>query len=236
VTQEEPLFVKAFTLAQYYFGMYESKPYYFADSAGVFATTAPLTYATIYRNDVWRDHLLVLANMNTEAKETSLVVRSPERLGIRSDGRYVLLEVNDRKRQDYAADLLLKQGLSNIHAPGRGMKLFYLRKLPHDGPYHLWGGKRISEKWDAGSGKLTVELHGPLGLEETVLVGVGKEQVGEVRVSGKRSPFFLDSEQQVAHGKVVFEPDPIRIEVIGSAAKDAVLPEKVVSTTGLPSR
>ena len=97
VTKEEPLFVRAYTLAQYYFGMYESRPYYFAESASLFSTSTPLTYATIYRNDVWKDYLLVLANMNAEAKETSLVIRSPERLGIRPDGSYVLLEVNDRK-------------------------------------------------------------------------------------------------------------------------------------------
>jgi hypothetical protein len=172
--------------------------------------------------------------MNAEAKETSLAVRSPECLGIRSDGRYVLLEVNDRKRQDYAVNLLLKQGLCNIHVPGRNMKLFYLRELPHDGPYHLWGGKRISEKWDAESGKLTVELHGPPELEETVLVGVGKKQVEEVRVNGKRSPFFLDSDQRVAHGTVVFGLDPVRIEVIGSAAKDATLSEKALAPLILP--
>jgi hypothetical protein len=62
-----------------------------------------------------------------------------------------------------------------------------------------------------------------------VLVGVGKNQVEEVRVNGKRSPFFLDSEQRVAHGTVVFALDPIRIEVIGSAVKDATLSEKALA-------
>jgi len=236
VTKEEPLFVKAFTLAQFYFGMYESKPNYFADSAGVFATTAPLTYATIYRNDVWKDHLLVLANMNAEAKETSLVIRSSERLGIRPDGKYVLWEVNDRRPRRVEGKELLKQGTGTVSVPGRGMKLFFLRELPNGSPYHLWGGKRISERWDDRSGKLIVELHGPVGLEDTVLIGVGTKQIGEVRVSGKRSPFFLDSTQQVAHGKVVFGADPIRIEVACSTAEAAALPEKRVAPVDLPGR
>ena len=59
VTKEEALFVKAYTLAQYYFGMYESRPYYFAESASLFSTSTPLTYATVYRNDVWNDYLVV---------------------------------------------------------------------------------------------------------------------------------------------------------------------------------
>ena len=116
------------------------------------------------------------------------------------------------------------------------MKLFYLRELPNDGPYHLWGGKRISETWDAQSGKLTVELHGPLGLEESVLIGMGTKQAGEVRVNGKQSPFFLDSAQRVVHGKVAFGPGPVRIEVTCSPTGDAKMPEKAVPSRGLPTR
>jgi len=125
VTKEEPLFVKAYTLAQYYFGIYESRPYYFADSASPFSASTPLTYATIYRNDVWKDYLVVLANMNAETKGTSLAFRSPDRLGLRPGGRYALLDVNDRKSRDVAGDRLLKEGLGNVRVPGRGMKLFY---------------------------------------------------------------------------------------------------------------
>ena len=132
--------------------------------------------------------------------------------------------------------LFRNPGLGNIRVPARGMKLFYLRELPHDSPYHLWGGKRISETWDAGSGKLALELHGPLGLEETVLIGVGKRQVEEVRLNGKRAEFFLDSSQQVVHGRAAFGPDPVRIEVIGSATGEGGLPEKQVQPGEIPAR
>jgi hypothetical protein len=236
VTKEEPLFVKAFTLAQYYFGMYESRPYYFADSASLFSTSTPLTYTTIYRNDVWKDYLVVLANMNTEAKKTSLVMRSPDHLGIKPDGNYLLLEVNHRKGRRVDGKELLEQGIGIVSVPGRGMKLFYVRELPDNCPCHLWGGKRISEKWDHRTGKLTVELHGPVGLEDTVSVAPGTKRISEVRVGGKRSPFFLDSTQRVAHGNIVFGPDPVCIEVTCSVADEATLPEKAVPAKGLPSR
>ncbi len=236
VTKEEPLLVRAYTLAQSYFGMYEAQPYYFAESDSLFATSAPHTYATIYRNDVWKDYLLVLANMDDNARETSLVIRSPERLGIRPDGKYVLWEVNDRKGQVIEGSELLKQGTGVVAVPGRGMKLFYLREPPKDRPWHLWGGKRISEKWDDRSRTLTVELHGPAGLEDTILVGAGTNRIGEVRVNGKQKPFYFDSSQRVAHGKVVFGADPLRIEVRCSAADEAQLPEKPVAPVELPGR
>ncbi|MCR4412118.1 MAG: hypothetical protein NUV77_06795 [Thermoguttaceae bacterium] len=220
VTKEEPLWVKAYNLAQGYFGMYESQPYYFAESAGLFETSAPLTYATIYRNDVWKDHLVVLANMNAEAQETSLTLRSPQRLGLRPAGRYALLDVNDRKVRHVAGDRLLREGLANIRVPGHGMKLFYFRELPDHSLYHLWGGKRISEQWDAPSGKLTIELHGPLGLEETVLIGLRTKRCGEVRVNGNRSSFSLDPAQETVHAKVIFGPAPVCIEVMGSSTDD----------------
>jgi hypothetical protein len=236
VTKEEPLFVKAYNLAQYYFGRYESRSYCFDESAGLFATSAPSTYAAIYRNDVWKDYLLVLANMSADAKETSLVLQSPERLGIKPDGSYLLLDVISRKSRHLPAKELRDQGIAKVQVPGRGMKLFYLRQLPHDGPCHLWGGKRISHTWDARSGKLTFEVQGPPGLEETVLIHVGENSVSEVRVSGKQSPFFLDSAERVVHGRVAFERDPVLVEVRCPATSNRILPEKAVPSVDLPTR
>jgi hypothetical protein len=144
--------------------------------------------------------------------------------------------VNDQEIRDVAGSLLVKEGLGKIRVPGRGLNLFYLRELAHDGVYHLWGGKRVLETWDAKSGKLTLELHGPLGLEETVLIGVGRRQVEEVRVNGKQRLFFFDSAQRVVHGKIVFDADPIRIEVIGPSTGEGKLPEKPVESMEIPAR
>jgi hypothetical protein len=236
VTKEEPLLVRAYNLAQYYFGRYESRAYCFDESAGLFKASAPLTYAAIYRNDVWKDYLVVLANMNAEAKETSLVLQSPERLGIKPDGRYVLLDVIGRTSRQVQAKELRDQGIAKVQVPGRGTKLFYLRELPHDAPCHLWGGKRISHAWDAASGKLTLQLQGPPGLEESVLIGVGDKNVSQVRVNGKQSPFFLDSAERVVHGRVTFGRDPVLVEVTCSAASQGALPEKAVPSVSLPTQ
>lgn len=236
VLKEESLFVKAYNLAQYYFGMYESTPYYFAESAGLFATSSPQTYATIYRNNVWNDYLVVVANMNAQAKETSLAVQSPERLGLKQSGTYALLDVNGGKTRDVDGNLLPDLGLGNVRVPARGLKLFYLRELPREGFYHLWGGKRISETWDAASKKLSLEIHGPTGLEEAVLIGTGGNQVAEVRANGKQSQFFFDSTQRVVHGRVIFGSDPIRIEIIGAAAREGRLPAKPVQPREIPLR
>lgn len=236
VTKEESRFVRAYTLAQYYFGMHESRPYYFAESASLFTTSTPLTYATLYRNDVWRDYLVVLANMSTEAQETSLTFRSPDCLGLRPDGHYELLDVNNGKSRRVEGNELLKRGLASVRVPGQGLKLFYVRELPHNGPNHLWGGKRISEKWDAPSGKLTIELHGPLASEDVILIASGTRQIAEVMVSGQPGQFFMDASQRVVHGKVVFGSGPIRIEAFESAANRGELPEKAVPALDISAR
>ena len=116
------------------------------------------------------------------------------------------------------------------------MKLFYVREVPHDGPHHLWGGKRISEKWDAESGKLTLELHGPLDSEDVILIASGTRQIGEVQVNGQRGQFFVDSPQRVVHGKVAFGSSPVHIEVYDSTANRGELPEKPLQIREIPAR
>ena len=236
VTRDEPPFVKAYNLAQYYFGMYESTPYYFAESADLFSTSAPLTYAAIYHNDVWKDCLVAVANMNAEAKETSLAIRLPERLGLRQDGSYLLFDVKERKCRRIDGSRLGKEGIGSIRVPGRGLKLFCLREPPGDRPFHLWGGKRISEQWDAKSKTLTLELHGPLGLEDELFLGVGGGPVAAVKVNGKPRQFSWDPTQKVVHGKVTFGSDPIRVEAICASATGATLPERPTAPLKLPTR
>ncbi len=148
-----------------------------------------------------------------------------------------MLDVNDRKSRRVGGEELLKRGLAGVRVPGRGLKLFYLRRLPDDdGPRHLWGGKRISEKWDAGSGNLTLELQGPPGVEDVVLVASGARPVGEVRVNGERGRFFVDAPQRVVHGRVRYGSDPVRIEVAVSPADRDKLPESPVPRSEIPAR
>ena len=125
VTDREFVYVTTYNLAQYYFGLYESRPYYFADSADLFATTSPLTCATIYRNQVWGDWLVPIANMSPMAQNTSLVIRSPEKLGIAADKAYALFDVHRRTVRTLKGSQI-GQGLHQITLPGSSLALYYL--------------------------------------------------------------------------------------------------------------
>lgn len=236
VGKDEPLFVRAYNLAQYGFGMYESTPFHAFESADLFSTSAPGTHATIYRNDVWRDHLIVMANMNAEAVETGLVFRSPERLGLGPDGTHALLEVNAGTCRRVTGRELLDRGISGVRLPGQGLELFHLRRLPADGPCHLWGGKRLSEDWDAGSGKLVVELQGPPGAEVLVVFARGPRPVGAVRVDGGPGRFLVDTPQRLVHGTVRFGTGPVRVEVSTSSTDRDEPPEGPVPRGAVPAR
>jgi hypothetical protein len=236
VTKDEPPLVKAYNLAQFYFGMYESTPYYFAESGGLFSTSARLTYATIYHNEVWKDWLVVVANMNAEASETGLAIHSPERLGFRQDGNYVLHDVKARSNKRIEGNLLWKNGIAKVRVPERGMVLLYVREIPQDRPFHLWGGKRIAERWDAGSQALNLELHGPPGSEDEMLVGLGAKSVRQVKVNGSNAQFYLDPVQRLVHGRLTFTADPLRIEVTCSDKTVGTLPERFTEPLPLPDR
>ena len=224
----ETLYTRAFNLAQYYFGLYESKPSYFADAAGLFATTKPQTYATVYRNQVWDDWLIPIANMDPKDQKTALVFRSPQALGIRPQQEYVLFDVRQRSAKTIRG-ANLNQALSDISIPGQSLQLFCLCAAPAAAPFHLWGGKRLAETWDAKTRKLTFTVHGPAGLQDTVFLGGAKHGLQEVLVGGKPAPFFFDPAQGLAHGLVTFVAEPLRIEVLCSPEGANRLPEKRVS-------
>ncbi len=232
VTADEPLFIRTYNLPQYYFGMYESDAFCFAVSGDVFSATAPDTYATIYRNRVWKDYLVPVANMGKAEQETSVQIHSARKLELSAEAEYVLYDVNERTKKVVRGGALAK-GLSKIRVPGRGLTLLYLRELPGGVPYHLWGGKRISETWDAGSQTLSVELHGPMGLQDLVFIGVGDRDVREVNVGGKRAAFFFDPSRRIAHGRVRFGAEPIRIQAVCAKGLATKLPEQAITAKEL---
>ena len=233
VTKEESLIVKTYNLPQCYFGMYESTPHYFATSDDVIFTTTPLTYATVYRNRVWDDYLIPLANMSKQEQETSLNVHASGRLGISPDDRYLLYDINHRTTEILMGDVLAANGIGEVLIPGQGLRLFYLRRLPEAPVYHLWGGKRICESWDRGNRRLTFEVYGPLDLQDTVFVGVADGYIVEVKVNGERAEFFFDPSRGLAHGTVTFTQDPVTVEVTWAADKQAGLPEKTIAADRL---
>ncbi len=227
VTDRELAYVKAYNPAQYYFGLYESKPFYFATSAGLFGTTTPKTYASVYHNQVWNDCLIPVVNMSPKAQTTSLAIRSPQTIGIALDKDYVLFDIHRRRVSVLHGDGLGK-GFDKIAIPGESMALFYLRQRPTETPYHLWGGKRIAETWDDQARKLTVTIHGPAGLKETVFFG-GEPGIAKVTVAGKPAEFSRAPASQLVHGQITFAATPLTIELVASSDGRNLLPEKAVA-------
>lgn len=219
----EPVFVRTYNLAQYYFGMYESEPYYFARSKEMFTTTARYTYATVYHNRVWNETLIALANMGKAATKTSLVFHQTDKLSLVPDRSYSVYDVNLRKSVTVSGDGVLKQ-FADMTLAARQLKLFTIRETPQGVPYHQWGGKRISETWDGQASKLSLTLFGPSGLEDTVLVATGGKGIEQVSVDGKRADFVVDPAAKMAHGRVTFGREPIRLEVTCTANGACRLP------------
>jgi len=232
VTDLELLYTRTYNLAQHYFGLYESKLFYFADSAGLFGTTIPLTYASVYRNQVWGDWLIPVANMNSTILKTSLAFHSPRTLGILPEQDYVLFDVHQRIAKTFRGDAI-NQAFTELSVPGQNLRLYCLRQQPLNAPYHLWGGKRISEIWNAKKRKLIFEVHGPAGLQDTVFVGGAKSGIEKVVVAGKRADFFFDPVQGLAHGSVTFADQPLKIEVHCSPDGVNGLPGKPVTADPL---
>ena len=227
VTGLEPLYSSTYNLAQHYFGLYESKPFYFADSAGLFITTTHLTYASVYHNQVWNDWLVVVANMSPKTEKTSLDFRLPQTLGILSEKDYLLFDFHQRITKTFQGEAI-NQAFTELSVPGQNLQLYYLREHPLNSACHLWGGKRISEVWDAQRRELTFEIQGPAGLQDTVFVGGAQQGFGKIIVSGKRAAFFFDPAQGLAYGMVTFAAKPLKITVFCSPNRVNELPERPV--------
>jgi hypothetical protein len=232
VTEREPVYTRTYNLAQYYFGLYESKPWYFADAASPFATTTPLTYATVYRNRIWGDWLIAVANMASGAQKTSLEFHPPEKLGVLPQHDYVLFNVHERLTKTLKGDNLNGE-FRDISIPGQSLALFCLRSAPAKAPFHLWGGKRISEHWDGKAGKLTLTVQGPAGLRDSLFLGGTDMGLEQVLVNGKPAPFFFDPAQGLAHGLVIFPSEALKIEALRSRDGVNRLPEMRLSPVAL---
>ena len=235
VTDTEHLYVQAYNLAQYYFGLYESQPHCFATSVDLFATSARLTYATIYRNQVWGDWLIALANMGPERRQTALELRAPQTLGITPEADYLLFDVLQRTARSFKGRAL-SGAFNTFSIPAQSVLLFCLRPLPAQGAYHLWGGKRISEEWDAGRRQLILAIQGPSGVQETLFLGGIQQGIERVQVNGKTEPFFFDPAQGLVHGNVTFSSPPLILEVLGSPSAAHLLPQRPIPAGSLAPR
>lgn len=228
VKPEEVLFVKTYNLAQYYFGMYESVPHYFATSRELFTTSAPKTYATIYQNTVWNDALVVLANMNDAAATTSIDFHKREWPPFNNENRISVFDINQRTVALAQGDGLFDVFKNRALAPNQ-LQLLYARAAPTSGVYHQWGGKRISEVWDSSERKLTLKLYGPAGLKDAVFLASNGQGIASVTVNGAPAEFGFDAATGLAHGEVVFTKAPITLEVTCTPDATCPLPSRTVT-------
>jgi len=223
----EPLFVKTYNLAQYAFGLYECEPYV------ELATTVPGMYGALYHNRVWNENLVVMANMNKDAATFSLASPDAPIRSLGTSGPVVVYDVHQRSAQPVSGD----QGsgpFSDLQLAPFDLRLLHVRTVPAEGLYHQWGGKRISERWDAATRKLSVRLYGPAGAEECVVLGTGGNTPGRVTVDGKQVEFFVDPQRGLAYGKATFGREPILIEATAVSPQSAeALPQKPIPADDL---
>lgn len=220
VHPDERLYVKTYNLAQFYFGLYESDPYYFAGSQDQFETTASETYATAYHNKIWGETLFVVANMGGADTTTSVRLRESFASGLAGENRVAVYDVNRRTTRVFDTRDI-RNAFDDLVLGRQQMKLLCVRPVPAHGIYHQWGGKRIVERWDEQSGKLSVEIHGPAGLEDLVVFGGGDNGIEQVNIDGVPGEFYADVDEGVIHGNVTFGHEPIRVEVV--RARDGLM-------------
>ncbi len=223
VSADETLYVQTYSLAQSNFGLYESTPYYFADSKKLFSTSTPQTYATIYRNRTWKDYLVPIANMSTKKLNTSISIHQPEAIQLNQNAQYLVFDVNERTSKTVNGKQL-SSSLKNLDIPGGSLRLLYLRAITDQNPYHMWGGKRLTESWNHDTKSLRFRLDGPPGLQETIFIGNCTHPNLQVTVNGKAAKFYLDSTQGIAFGDITFSEIPTLVEIKISNDLQSVLP------------
>jgi hypothetical protein len=232
VSELEPFYSVTYNLAQYYFGMHESAPFYFATSSDLFKTTVPHTYATVYRNQFWNDWLIVIANMSAGPLNTSLQFSQPGKLGVDPEREYILFNIHQQAAATIKGSSL-SEALTGISIPGQNLQLYSLRRKPADAPLHLWGGKRISEEWDSNRRELRLRLQGPAGLEETVVLNQANRPVREVLVEGKKADFFFDPGKGLVHGMVKFTTHPVTLDAMCGTTGSEGLPRQALPASPL---
>lgn len=227
VSAHEPLFVRTYNLAQYDFGLYECGP------MTELETTAAGFYGTLYHNRVWNENLVVLANMNKAAAACSLADPGAALALTGKTGPTVVYDIH-RRSAVRAAGGRAGAAFVNVPLEPNEVRLLHVRKVAAGAAYHQWGGKRISEAWDAAGRRLLLRLCGPCGMEEMVVVGTGGNTLGQVTVDGKPAKFFADPGRGLVYGRVTFGQRPVRLETAAvPAAGPGALPRRPITADEL---
>lgn len=209
VQPEEINHITTYNLMQYYFGMYETNPLI------ELKTNIAGTYAVLYHNRVWDDCLVIIANKTDTQQNCSITGYEPTLTKQLTNRSHVALyDVLSGDVSILSKDELVAFFKNIVVSPSQ-MKTFYFRAISLDKPYHIFGGKRISEKWDKDKNILSVILDAPAGLEDTVVIGTGNHSVKKVTVNSNEVNFTYDSTKKVVLPKVVYSSKPILVELHG---------------------
>ncbi len=173
--------IKRYNLIQYYFGLYESS------SPIELPTSTPNIYAVLYSNSVWKDYLLVVANRNESARTTNIISLNEQFRGACS--KFAVVDVIEKRVISPSVEDV-EDIFQNLSINPNQMKIFYIRDVSMMRPYHLWGAKRLLERWDANEHILTLELDFPPGFEEglenEVIILENNCSLRKVVVNGKK--------------------------------------------------
>ncbi|HOQ33211.1 MAG TPA: hypothetical protein PLA12_11950 [Candidatus Hydrogenedens sp.] len=207
VQPEEINHINTYNLMQYYLGMYETDPLI------ELKTNIAETYAVLYHNRVSDDCLLIIAN-KTDTQQNCSVTGYEQTLTKQLTNKSHIA-IYDTLSSD--VNILHKDEwvgfLKNILVSPSQMKAFYFRAVSLDEPYHIFGGKRISEKWDKDKNIFSVTLDAPAGLEDKVVIGTGNYNVKKVTVNDNDVNFTSDPTKKIVLPKVVYSSKPILVEL-----------------------
>ncbi|MGC8844340.1 MAG: hypothetical protein ACP5QY_00670 [Candidatus Hydrogenedens sp.] len=217
VFPNEVKYIRMYNLMQYYFGMYETEAW------SELKTSVSGTYAVLYHNRVWDDYLVVVANRTDDKQKCGVTNLTDYVVG---DKKYISYDI-----QQCDAVKVTKQQVPEIFIEvplePYQMKVFYLRAVLEELPYHLWGGKRLCEVWNNELNTLTVKLDAPLGLEDWVIFGKGAKTVVEVTTNDKSVNFYYDPDRELIFGKIIYTSQPMVIKLRTTSevkGRDNVLP------------
>lgn len=207
VQPEEINHINTYNLMQYYLGMYETDPLM------ELKTNIAETYAVLYHNRVSDDCLLIIAN-KTDTQQNCSVTGYEQTLTKQLTNKSHIA-IYDTLSSD--VNILHKDEwvgfLKNILVSPSQMKAFYFRAVLKKKPYHLWGGKRLSESWDSRLNTLTVKLDAPMGLEDYVVFGQGERNINKVTVNDIPVDFYYDPTKDIVFGKITYISQPINVKL-----------------------
>ncbi|MCX8064191.1 MAG: hypothetical protein N3G21_03375 [Candidatus Hydrogenedentes bacterium] len=196
--------IRKINLAQYYFGMYEAGTYL------PLKTVVPNIYSVLYHNKTWDDYLIVVNNRSFSRQSAGL---EPLENTINLNSEYYFVHSLLEHKPMLISNSEMRDVLRELPVEPNELKILYLRGITKNKPLHVWGGKRISEKWNENTKTLTVELDGPLNLQEELFFTTHYYKPEKIIVNGKTVETLFEISGEILSFKSLFESVPTKIEI-----------------------